>query len=156
MFPASGPSGSQLPPTAKPYRAELHTLTPADWCMNRKRPTVAVLRAFSVKRQLSMLRFFSLQEAEAVVRAGIVNVSVPQELLTHPDYRRVAPSLFSMTGKTHLEYGSREEYLKYCSEMIQAGADAVYCSGSLETAAFLAREHIPVVGHVGLVPSRAT
>jgi 3-methyl-2-oxobutanoate hydroxymethyltransferase len=124
--------------------------------MMRKRPTVADLRALKGKRQLTMLRFFSLEEAEAAEQAGIDIVSVPPELLTHPDYRKVAPSLFSMTGKTHLEYGSREEYLKYCGEMIQAGADAMYCSGSLDTVAFLAREHIPIVGHVGLVPSRAT
>jgi 3-methyl-2-oxobutanoate hydroxymethyltransferase len=124
--------------------------------MTRKRPTVADLRALKGKRQLTMLRFFSLEEAEAAEQAGIDIVSVPPELLTHPDYRKVAPSLFSMTGKTHLEYGSREEYLKYCGEMIQAGADAMYCSGSLDTVAFLAREHIPIVGHVGLVPSRAT
>jgi 3-methyl-2-oxobutanoate hydroxymethyltransferase len=156
MFSASGLSGSQLPPTAKPYRPELHTLTPANRCMNRKRPAFAVLRAFKGKHQLSLLRFFSLEEAEAVQQAGIVIVSMPPELFTHPYYRKVAPSLFSMIGKTHLEYGSRGVYLKYCGEMIQAGADAVYCSGSLETAAFVAREHIPVFGHVGLVPSRAT
>jgi 3-methyl-2-oxobutanoate hydroxymethyltransferase len=40
--------------------------------------------------------------------------------------------------------------------MMAKGADAVYCSGSLWTVEYLAREHIPVVGHVGLVPSRAT
>jgi 3-methyl-2-oxobutanoate hydroxymethyltransferase len=124
--------------------------------MARKRPTVADLRAFKGKRQLTMLRFFSLEEAEAAEKAAIDIVSVPPELLTHPDYRKVAPSLFSMTGKTHLEYGSRQEYLKFCGEMLQAGADAMYCSGSLETVAFLAKEHIPIVGHVGLVPSRNT
>jgi 3-methyl-2-oxobutanoate hydroxymethyltransferase len=124
--------------------------------VTRKRPTVADLNALKGKRQLTMLRFFSLEEAEAAEKAGIDIVSVPPELLTHPDYRKVAPSLFSMTGKTHLEYGSREEYLKYCGEMLQAGADAMYCSGSLETVAFLAKEHIPIVGHVGLVPSRNT
>lgn len=40
--------------------------------------------------------------------------------------------------------------------MLEAGGDAVYCSGGLETVRFLAEDHIPVVGHVGLVPSRAT
>ena len=40
--------------------------------------------------------------------------------------------------------------------MMQAGADAIYCSGSSKTVEYLAREFIPVVGHVGLVPSRAT
>lgn len=124
--------------------------------MTRKRPTVADLRALKGKRQLTMLRLFTLEEAEAAEQAGIDVVSIPPELLTHPRYREVAPSLFSMTGKTHLECGSREDYLRFCGEMVQAGADAMYCSGSLKTVKFLAREHIPIVGHVGLVPSRAT
>jgi 3-methyl-2-oxobutanoate hydroxymethyltransferase len=40
--------------------------------------------------------------------------------------------------------------------VMNKGADAVYCSGGLGTVEHVAREHIPVVGHVGLVPSRAT
>jgi 3-methyl-2-oxobutanoate hydroxymethyltransferase len=103
-----------------------------------------------------MLRVFTIEEAEAAEQAGIDIVSIPPELLTHSRYRQAAPSLFSMTGMTHLEAGTREDYLRWAGKMLQAGADAVYCSGSLETVAFLSREHIPVVGHVGLVPSRAT
>ncbi|HWG07329.1 MAG TPA: 3-methyl-2-oxobutanoate hydroxymethyltransferase, partial [Beijerinckiaceae bacterium] len=34
--------------------------------------------------------------------------------------------------------------------------DAFYCAGSLDTIAKLAAEGIPVVGHVGLIPARAT
>ncbi len=124
--------------------------------MTRKRPTVADLRALKGKGQLTMLRVFTLDEAAAAEQAGIDVVSIPPDLLTHPRYREVAPGLFSMTGMTHLEAGTPDDYLRFCGRMMQAGADAVYCSGSLATVAHLAREHIPVVGHVGLVPSRAT
>jgi len=124
--------------------------------MTRKRPTVADLRALKGMGQQTMLRIFTLDEAAAAEAAGIDVVSLTPELLTHPDYRRAAPSLFSMTGKTHLEAGTPDDYLRWSGAMMQAGADAIYCSGSLQTVAFLAREHIPVVGHVGLVPSRAT
>ena len=124
--------------------------------MARKLPTVADLRAKKGKGQLTMLRYFSLDEAAAAEEAGIDIASVPPELVTHPDYRRVAPSVFSMTGLTHLTAGTPEDYLRWCGTMIEAGSDAVYCSGSLKTVEYLAREHIPVVGHVGLVPSRAT
>jgi 3-methyl-2-oxobutanoate hydroxymethyltransferase len=120
------------------------------------KPTVADLRALKGQRQLTMLRYFSLEEAEAAEQAGIDIASVPFELLTHPRYREVAPSIFSMTGKTHLEAGTPEDYLRWSGDAINRGADAVYCSGSLHTVEYLAREHIPVVGHVGLVPSRAT
>lgn len=122
----------------------------------RKRPTVADLRAMKGQRQLTMLRYFSLDEAKAAEQAGIDVASVPPELLADPGYREVAPSVFSMTGRTHLEAGTREDYLRWSGGMMQAGADAIYCSGSLTTIEYLAREHIPVVGHVGLVPSRAT
>jgi 3-methyl-2-oxobutanoate hydroxymethyltransferase len=124
--------------------------------MPRTRPTVADLKARKGKGQLTMLRYFSLDEAAAAEAAGIDIASVPPDLVTHPRYREVAPTVFSMTGKTHLEYGAPEEYLRYAGEMLSKGADALYCSGSLQTVERLAREYIPIVGHVGLVPARAT
>ncbi|MFN3172673.1 MAG: 3-methyl-2-oxobutanoate hydroxymethyltransferase [Hyphomicrobiales bacterium] len=124
--------------------------------MTRKRPTVADLRAAKGRRQMTMLRYFSLDEAAASEAAGIDIASVPPELITHPRYREEAPSIFSMTGKTHLEYGSADDYLRFCGQMMEAGADALYCSGSMQTVERLAREFIPIVGHVGIVPARAT
>jgi 3-methyl-2-oxobutanoate hydroxymethyltransferase len=103
-----------------------------------------------------MLRYFSLDEAEAAEAAGIDIASVPAEVVLHPRYRAVAPSVFSMTGMTHLEAGTPEDYLRWSGDALNRGADALYCSGSLQTVEYLAREHIPVVGHVGLVPARAT
>lgn len=122
----------------------------------RRLPTVADLRAMKGRRQLTMLRYFSLDEAAAAEQAGIDIASVPAAILLDPLYRSVAPSIFSMTGLTHLEAGTPEDYLRWSGDAINRGADAVYCSGSLGTVEYLAREHIPVVGHVGLVPSRAT
>lgn len=122
----------------------------------RKRPTIADLKSLKGKKQLTMLRYFSLDEAAAAEAAGIDIASVPPALVTHPRYRELAPTVFSMTGKTHLEYGAPDEYLRYAGQMLEAGADALYCSGSMQTVEYLAREFIPVVGHVGLVPARAT
>jgi 3-methyl-2-oxobutanoate hydroxymethyltransferase len=130
--------------------------TQADTVRRSRLPTVADLRAMKGKRQLSMLRYFSVEEAAAAEEAGIDIASVPPEVLFHPDYRKVAPTIFSMTGQTHLECGTPEDYLRWSGDAINRGADAVYCSGSLQTVEYLAREHIPVVGHVGLVPARAT
>ena len=124
--------------------------------MPRTRPTVADLRAWKGRRQLTMLRIFTLDEAAAAEEAGIDIVSVPPELVTHPDYRKAAPTLFSMSGMDHLGAGTRDDYLRLCGKLLLAGADAMYCSAGIETVRYLASEHIPVVGHVGLVPSRAT
>jgi 3-methyl-2-oxobutanoate hydroxymethyltransferase len=124
--------------------------------MSRKKPTVADLRARKGKGQLTMLRVFTLEEAAAAEAAGIDIVSLPPALATHPEYRQVAPTLFSMTGVDHREAGTRDDYLRFAGKMLMAGADALYCSAGLGTVRFLSNEHIPVVGHVGLVPSRAT
>lgn len=122
----------------------------------RRLPTVADLLADKGKGQKTMLRYFSLEEAAAAEVAAIDIASVPPEILFHPDYRKMAPSVFSMTGLTHLECGTPDDYLRWASDAVGKGADAIYCSGSYQTVELLAREHIPVVGHVGLVPARAT
>jgi 3-methyl-2-oxobutanoate hydroxymethyltransferase len=124
--------------------------------VTRQRPTISDLRADKGRGQKTMLRYFSLDEAAAAEKAGIDIASVPPDLISHPRYREVAPSVFSMTGKAHPEAGTPDDYLRFCGQMLQAGADALYCSGSLQTVEYLAREYIPIVGHVGLVPSRAT
>ena len=124
--------------------------------MTRRRLTVADLAALKGKRQLTMLRIFTLEEAEAAEIAGIDLASVPSQLVTHPRYREVAPSLFTLTGRTHLEVGSADEHLRWAGEMLRVGADCIYYSGSLDRIEYLAKEYIPVVGHVGLVPSRAS
>lgn len=124
--------------------------------MSRRRLTVSDIAALKGQRQLTMLRIFTLDEAAAAEAAGIDLASAPPELVTHPRYRELAPSLFTLTGRTHLEAGPRDDYLRFAGQMLDGGADCIYCSGSLATVEFLAQEYIPVVGHVGLVPSRAT
>ena len=62
--------------------------------MARKRPTVADMRAMKGKRQLTMLRVMTLDEAEAAERAGVDIVSIPPELLLNPQYRDAAMRFF--------------------------------------------------------------
>jgi 3-methyl-2-oxobutanoate hydroxymethyltransferase len=124
--------------------------------MNRTRPTIADLRAMKGKCQLTMLRVMTLEEAEAAERAGIDIVSIPPDLLLDPRYREVAPSLFSMPGDNFYEIGTADDFVRWAFRMYKAGADAVYCSASYATIRRMADEAIPVIGHVGLIPSRRT
>lgn len=124
--------------------------------MARIRPTVADLKSQKGMGQKTMLRLGTLGEARAAEAAQIDIASIPPELLCDPNYRTAAPGLFSMTGLSQPEAVPADDYLRYCSKMLSAGADALYCSASLRTVEYLAREYVPVVGHVGLVPSRAT
>ncbi|RWM90809.1 MAG: 3-methyl-2-oxobutanoate hydroxymethyltransferase [Mesorhizobium sp.] len=124
--------------------------------MSRKRPTVADLRAMKGKRQLTMLRVLTLDEAEAAERAGVDIVSVPPELVLNPQYRDAAPSLFTMPGDNFYEIGTADDFVRWAFRLYKASADAVYCSAGFATVKRLADDNIPVIGHVGLIPSRAT
>jgi 3-methyl-2-oxobutanoate hydroxymethyltransferase len=123
---------------------------------NRQRPTIADLRAMKGKRQLTMLRVTSMEEAEAAEKAGIDIVSITPELMLDPAYRDAAPTLFSMPGDNYYEIGTADDFVRWSFRMIKAGADAVYCSASYATIKRMADEAVPVIGHVGLIPSRRT
>lgn len=124
--------------------------------MSRKRPTIADLRAMKGKRQLTMLRVLTMDEAEAAERAGVDIVSVPPELVLNPQYRDAAPSLFTMPGDNFYEIGTADDFVRWAFRLYKASADAVYCSAGYATVKRLADDNIPVIGHVGLIPSRAT
>ena len=124
--------------------------------MRKNRPTVADLRAMKGKRQLTMLRVLTLEEAEAAEKAGIDIVSVPPDLCLDPRYREVAPTLFTMPGENFFEIGTGDDFVRWAFKMYKGGADAVYCSASYAAIKRMADEAIPVIGHVGLIPSRKT
>jgi 3-methyl-2-oxobutanoate hydroxymethyltransferase len=124
--------------------------------MSRTRPTVADLRAMKGKKQLTMLRVLTLEEAEAAEKAGVDIVSIPPDLMLDPRYREVAPSLFSMPGENFYEIGTADDFVRWAFKMYKASADAVYCSAGYATVKRMADENIPVIGHVGLIPSRKT
>ncbi len=121
------------------------------------RPTVHDLLATKGKRQLSMLRVVSLEEAEAAEAAGIDLISVPPELLFDPRFRDAAPGRFTIPGGEYGQSGATtDEILRSAVKMRAASADAIYCAASLQTIRRLRDEHIPVCGHTGLIPSHAT
>lgn len=119
------------------------------------RATVADLLALKGKKQLTMLRVTSIEEAEAAERAGIDMLSVPPALLG-PAFREAAPSPFVVPGLEYGDYVSAEEYMREAFKALKAGGDAVYCAAGLQTIRRMREEGIPVCGHVGLIPSKAT
>lgn len=124
--------------------------------MNKShRPTIADLRALKGRRQLSMLRVETLDEAAAAQAAGIDMVSVPPALLG-PAFREAAPTLFAIPGLEYGDFITAEDYLRAAFAAMRAGGDAVYCAASMATVRRLRDEGIPVCGHSGLIPSQAT
>ena len=119
------------------------------------RLTVADLRAVKGKRQLTMLFVESPDEAAAASAAGIDILSIIEPLWS-PAMREAAGDCFVQVGLIYGQHCTYEDYLRAAHKNLMIGGDAFYCAGSLDTIAKLAAEGIPVVGHVGLIPARAT
>jgi 3-methyl-2-oxobutanoate hydroxymethyltransferase len=123
--------------------------------MRHKRMTVADLRALKGKRQLTMLFVDTPEEAAAASAAGIHILSIVAPVWTK-EMREAAGDCFVQVGLIYGQLCTYEDYLRAAHAGLMLGGDAFYCAGSLDTIAKLAAEGIPVIGHVGLVPARAT
>ena len=120
-----------------------------------RRTTVHDLHAEKGRRKWLQLHVDNAEEAAAAFEVGILILSCePDHYLE--SVRAAAPSAFLSVGMAHGAVASPEEAVRLGFQMMKRGADAVYCSHSPFFIEAMAREGIPVTGHVGLVPNRAT
>ena len=123
--------------------------------MKHNRKTVADLRALKGKRQLTMLFVDNVDEAAAASAAGIDILSIIDPLWTR-EMREAAGNCFVQVGLLYGQLCTYEDYLRAAHAAVIKGGDACYCAASLDTIAKLSAEGIPVISHVGLIPSKAT
>ncbi|GLS85841.1 3-methyl-2-oxobutanoate hydroxymethyltransferase [Cypionkella aquatica] len=119
------------------------------------RPTVADIRALKGKRQITMLYVITPEEAAAAAAAHIDMLSIEARYWS-PAMRAAAGDCFVQIGLPYRELVTSEDYLRAAHKAMQSGGDCVYCAASLATVRALADEGIPVVGHLGLIPSKCT
>lgn len=117
---------------------------------------VGVYDLLSAKGQRKWLQLHvdSGAEAAAAVAAGITILSCEPDHTLEP-IRAAAPTAFISAGMPHGAVSSPQEAIRLGFEILKRGADAVYCSHSPFFIEAMAREAIPVTGHVGLVPNKA-
>jgi 3-methyl-2-oxobutanoate hydroxymethyltransferase len=126
--------------------------------LRNKRPTVADLRAMKAKGQkISMLYVTTLEEAAAAAAAGVHMLSIEMRYFTAP-MREAAGDCFVQVG---LIYGDEsivtpEDYLRTAFRYTALGGDSFYCAASLDIQKALCDNAVPVVAHVGLIPSQNT
>ena len=123
--------------------------------MKNNRMTVADLRAAKGQRMWSMLYVETVDEAAAAAAAGVDVLSIIAPVWT-PEMRAAAGDCFVQVGLLYGELVTAEDYLRAGFAARAVGGDAFYCGASLDTVRRMAAEGLPVVGHVGLVPSKAT
>jgi 3-methyl-2-oxobutanoate hydroxymethyltransferase len=127
--------------------------------MYHHRPTVADMRAMKARGQkISMLYVTTLEEAEAAATAGIHMLSIEGRFFS-PEMREAAGNCFVQVG---LPYGpagdliSATDYLRTAFHFMRMGGDCFYCAASLDIQKALCDNAVPIVAHVGLIPSQCT
>ena len=115
------------------------------------RPTVAALQACKGKRQIITIHVDNEKEAAAACEAGIEMFTgeVDDRL---PGIRRAAPGVFIQSGHAQGALYNETSAIRKGFDAIELGADAIYFAGSLRLVEAMAKEGIPVSGHVGYVP----
>lgn len=93
-------------------------------------------------------------EARAAEEAGIRILSCEPDH-TLEQIRAAAPAALVSAGMPHGAAATPDEAVRLGFDILRRGADAVYCSHSPRFIERMAREGIPVTGHVGLVPNLA-
>lgn len=132
--------------------------------MYHKRPHVEDIRAMKTRgEKISMLYVTTPEEAAAADAAGIHMLSIEARFFT-PEMREAAGSCFVQVGLPFGGWGSfegrplatAEDYLRAAFHFTALGGDCFYCAASYDIQKVLCDNHVPVVAHVGLIPSYIT
>ena len=125
----------------------------------RKKFTIFDLQQLKGQRCLTHIHVKSPEEAAAADAAGVDLMSCsfdsPESQARLPDLVAAAPHAFLSAATPH-GLASADEAIRVAFRALELGASSVYCSASPMIIEAMAREGIPVVGHVGLVPRHVT
>jgi 3-methyl-2-oxobutanoate hydroxymethyltransferase len=122
-------------------------------------PKLTIHDLFAAKRSgrtFTEIRTSNLNEAVACAAAGVELIMCMKEDL--PVLRPAIPDVFIIAAHNVNEpsVASPEQAVSAGFELMNMGADAVYSALSMKCVEAMAREYIPVIGHVGFVPYRST
>lgn len=125
----------------------------------RKKYTVHDLQQLKGKRCLTHIHVKSPEEAAAAEAAGVDLMSCsfdsPEAQARLPLLVAAAPNSFFSCATPH-GLASPEEGIRVAFRALELGASSVYCSASPFIIEAMARERIPVVGHLGMIPRHVT
>jgi len=105
-------------------------------------------------RRLTQTTANTVEEASAAADAGIdmlICGAANVELV-----RQGAPHHFLTAALTIPDFPTDEDILRGALAALKAGADSVMTARRFEVVEMLAKEDIPVMGHLGLVPRKST
>lgn len=119
------------------------------------RPSVHDVRGLRGVRQLSQVYVATDEWAAACDEAGI-DIVVTEFGHQVERIGAAAPNVFFQVGVPYGTVVNADEALRSAFLALEQGASAIYCAASLKIVEAMADEGIPVVGHIGIVPSQVT
>ena len=120
-----------------------------------KKLTVKEIIKCKGSKKLSEVYTHNPLEAAACEAAGIEMI-VSSELNDIDGIRDSAKNTFLTVGLKYGSYLNEFEIVKRSFELINIGADAIYCPQSHKLIKAISDEGIPVVGHSGFIPYKST
>ena len=117
--------------------------------------TVKELLELKGVRQIAFVQVARGEEAIAASAAGMDMIGTGFRPETR-DFPGLVPESHFQFGLAWGRHASAQEALREAMQAMEAGAESVYCAMSPSVVEVLAREGVPVIAHVGLVPPKAT
>lgn len=117
--------------------------------------TVKELLDLKGVRQIAFVQVARAEEASAASEAGMDMIGTAFKAETH-NFPSLVPNTHFQFGLKWGKHASAKEALREAMQAMEAGAQSVYCGMSPHIVEVLAREGVPIIAHVGLVPPKAT
>ena len=121
----------------------------------KKKLTVKEILDSKGKKKLTQVYVHTPLEANACEKSGI-DMIVSSENNNFKFLRENAMNTFFTVGLQYGRYLTEYEIIKKSFQLLEMGADAIYCPQSARFIKVIANEGIPVVGHTGFIPYKLT
>ena len=121
---------------------------------SRRNLTAADIRACKGNKKLTQTTANTVEEASAAADSEIDMLICGASDVS--PVRQGAPYNFLTAALTIPDYPTDDDILRGALKALQNGADSVMTARRLGVVEMLAREDIPVMGHLGLVPRKST
>ncbi len=115
--------------------------------------TIADMRAAKGKQKLVQVTANTAEEASAVAEAGI-DMMICDAANAHI-VRAANQTTFCTAAIKLTEHVTTDDIMREAYRVLHLGVDAIITARSFKTVETLAREDIPVMGHLGLVPRKS-
>ena len=116
--------------------------------------TIYDLLQLKGKKKLSQVNIGNEIEAQAAVEANIDLL-----ICLNTDVKKIrvnAPNHFLTGAILEHEYYTKDDILKASMRTLENGADAIYTSKNPHVVEYLAKESVPVMGHLGFIPVKSS